>query len=130
MIFIVGGAAFDIAATLHHTPDLQQEANPIARALLDSGYSLPVVYGLAIVCQGLYISLICATWVALLKHRSFLVRSLGEAQSPLAFLKAATGGAGLTWRQWFFPMRLSEFPDTHYVMWVLAVTLFASGAER
>ena len=130
VIFIVGGAAFDIAATLHHTPDLRQEANPIARALLDSGYSLAAVYGLAVVCQGLYVSLICATWVALLKNRSFLVRSLGEARSPLAFLKAATGGAGLTCRQWFFPMRFSQFPDTRYAVWVLAVTLFASGAER
>ncbi|MBB3275413.1 MULTISPECIES: hypothetical protein [unclassified Pseudoxanthomonas] len=27
--FILGGAAFDIYATLHHSPDLEHEANPL-----------------------------------------------------------------------------------------------------
>jgi hypothetical protein len=129
-IFIVGGAAFDMTATVRHSPDLGQETNPIARALLDSGYPLAVVYGLAIVCQGLWISLICTLWTALLKHRSTLVMSLREARSLLVFLKAATGGAALTWRQWLLPMRLSDLPDWSYAMWLVAVVLIAGGVDR
>jgi hypothetical protein len=42
--FIVGGAVFDMTATVMHSPDLRFEGNPIARALLDSGHSLAFVY--------------------------------------------------------------------------------------
>ncbi len=48
----------------------------------------------------------------------------------MAFLKAATGGSGLTWRQWLLPMRLSELTDSSYVVWIVAVVLFAGGVDR
>ncbi len=128
--FIVGGAAFDMAATVLHTPDLRQENNPIARALLDSGYPVAAVYGLAAVGQTMYVALICALWAALLKHRSFLLISLREVRSPLAFFKAATGGGERTWRQWLCPLRRSELPDASYAVWIIAVVLIASGVER
>lgn len=130
VVFFVGGAVFDIAATLYHSPDLGQEANPIARSLLDSSYPLAMVYGLGGICQVLYVSLVCVLWAALLRHRSFLLASLHEIRSPMAFLKAATGGRGLTYRQWLFPMRLSEFADADYAVWVLAVGLFGGGVDR
>lgn len=41
--FIVGGAVFDVCATLIHSPDLEHEANPLARTLLDAGISVDVV---------------------------------------------------------------------------------------
>ena len=44
MAFLIGGAAFDIGATIYHSPDLESEANPVARALLDSGYSVALVF--------------------------------------------------------------------------------------
>lgn len=119
-----------MAATVHHSPDLGQESNPIARALLDAGHPLSLVYGFAIVCQGLYVALACALWWALLKHRTILLTSLRELRSPWAFLKAATGGGDLTWRQWLLPMRLSELPDSRSAVWVVAVMLLGSGAER
>lgn len=128
--FLIGGAAFDIAATLYHTPDLATEANPIARALLDGGHSVALVYVFAGVCQTLYVVLLCLLWVGLVKHRGFLISSLRSERSPLTFLKAATGGRELTWRQWVFPLRLSEMPDARYAVWVLAVVLLAGSVTR
>lgn len=128
--FVVGGGVFDIAATLYHSPDLAHETNPIARSLLDSSYPLGLVYGLSAVCQVLYVSLLCVLWAALLRHRSFLLTSLRETRSPMTFLKAATGGRDLTWRQWVLPVRLSELPDADYAVWVVAVILFAGGVDR
>ncbi len=55
---------------------------------------------------------------------------LRETRSPLAFLKAATGGADLTCAQWLLPLRRSEFPDTTYAVWVVAVVLLAGGVDR
>jgi hypothetical protein len=108
---IVAGAIFDMAATVYHSPDLGRENNPIARLLLDSGYSVGTVYGFAVLCQGLYLGLLSTLWIGLLKHREFLVASLREERSFWRFFKAATGGKALTWRQWFLPLRLSEMPE-------------------
>jgi hypothetical protein len=41
---IIGGAAFDMIATVVKSPDLILEANPEARSLLDIGYSVEFVY--------------------------------------------------------------------------------------
>lgn len=51
LMFIVGGAVFDIYATLRHSPDLLHEANPFARALLDDGVNLKAVMIWAFLAQ-------------------------------------------------------------------------------
>lgn len=50
-LHFLGGAAFDMIATIVHTPDLAWEANPIAVALLDHGVPLGIIYGYAVVAQ-------------------------------------------------------------------------------
>src|SRR5688572_23529072 len=85
LAFIIGGAMFDIAATIYHSPDLSSEANPVARALLDSGYSVTLVYVLGGLCQGLYILLLCLLWMGLLKHWGFLLAALHNEHAPMAF---------------------------------------------
>jgi hypothetical protein len=128
--WVMGGAALDITATLIHTPDLRREANPIARALLDSGHALPFVFGYAFVGQGLYVLLLCVLWAGLLRHRADLALSLRAYPSPLLFVKAATGGAELTWRQWLLPLRMSELPRSYYALWTIAVIMLAGVADR
>jgi hypothetical protein len=130
MAFIMGGAAFDIVATIYHTGDLSNEANPIARTLLDSGYGVPLVYAVGGLCQGLYILLLCLLWTGLLRHQGFLLKSLRDEQSSMTFLKAATGGHKLTWRQWLLPLHLSDMPDARFGVWVFAVILLAASANR
>jgi hypothetical protein len=130
MIFLIGGPAFDMSATIIHTPDLSREGNPLARALLDSGHSVAFVsyYGLA--AQALYAATLCALWLGLLKHRSDLAASLCDQRSVLRFLKAATGGAELTWRQWIFPLRASELPSAYHAYWLLAATILTTIIDR
>src|SRR5262245_51655387 len=55
VVFAAGGAAFDVVATVKHSPDLELEQNPIARALLDSGHSVEFVYRYAALGQGLWV---------------------------------------------------------------------------
>ncbi len=81
--YFVGGALFDIAATLIHSPDLEYEGNPVARALLDSGHSLPFIYAYAAVCQSLTLLTLCLLWVAFLRHRPALVGSVKRRGSPV-----------------------------------------------
>jgi hypothetical protein len=128
--FILGGPTFDIVATVIHTPDLKLEANPIARTLLDSGHTLPFVYAYGFVAQGLLVLVQCALWVGLLRHRRILVESLRGFPSLLLFLKAATGGAELTWRQWLFPLRAADLPRAYHLLWLLAVLLLAGVVYR
>jgi hypothetical protein len=129
-VWVVGGFAFDMTATMLHTPDLRQEANPIARSLLDTGHALPFVLIYGLVGQGLYALILCTLWAALLRHRQALTASLSGFHSPLLFLKAATGGADCTWRQWTLPLRFSELPWAYYVAWILAVVFLAGVADR
>src|SRR5262249_41400670 len=61
--FVVGGAAFDIFATVLHSPNLSDEGNPVARALLDAGHPVAFLYGYAAVGQSLYLLFLCTLWV-------------------------------------------------------------------
>lgn len=72
-IFAVGGAMFDGIATLIKTPSLACEGNPIAKALLASGYSTPMVIAYGIIAQILFVSLICILWGAFLRHKVSMV---------------------------------------------------------
>src|SRR5262245_56014805 len=59
VVWILGGVAFDIGATIIQTPDLRQETNPIARSLLDSGHPVSFVFGYGAVAQSLYALMLC-----------------------------------------------------------------------
>jgi hypothetical protein len=128
--FVVGGAAFDVIATIIHTSDLAQETNPIARVLLETGHSVTLVYVYAGFCQVAFALLICVLWAGLLRHRTTIVSSVRESTTVMQLVKALTGGAGLTWRQWLWPLKISELPDFSYYVWALTVILVAGAAYR
>ena len=130
LVFIIGGAAFDMAATVVHTPDLSLEQNPIARTLLDSGHGVSFVYVYALLCQSLYVGFIAVLWSGLLRHRANLRDSVGGCRTFLEFAKAASGGSRLSWRQWILPMRLSELPRAYHLLWMTVVILVAMSAYR
>jgi hypothetical protein len=127
---ILGGAACDIVATVTRSPDLSQEANPILRALLDNGVSLPLVYLYGALTQALFIGLATVLWFGLLTHRSTLIASMPPHGSLLAYLKAGTGGRHLTYRQWTFPLTYSELPCAYHLAWFGAVACVAMSAYR
>jgi hypothetical protein len=115
---IIGGSAADIFATVWHSPTLTREANPILRGLLDSGHSLALVYGYALVIQALGIVGACVTWDALLRHRKELAALMPAAGSLLAYFKAGTGGRHLSYRQWLCPLRWNDLPEGYaYACW-------------
>jgi hypothetical protein len=127
---LLGAAGFDVVATLLHSPDLSREGNPVIRVLLDSGHSSRsvLIYGLS--GQALYLSCLCLLWIAFLRHRTALVGSVRGQPTFGRFLKAATGGAGLSWRQWLLPLRWSELPAAYHYLWVLAVVLWSAVVDR
>jgi hypothetical protein len=127
-LFSVGGVALDAGATIINTPTLAREANVIARALLDSGHSIGFVYGYGIASQAFYLILVCGLWATFLRHRHTLIDSAMSANptSGLEFIKAATGGAHLSWRQYFLPLKLSELPKSYHSVLLIAVTLTGS----
>ncbi|MDQ3331506.1 MAG: hypothetical protein M3552_12770, partial [Planctomycetota bacterium] len=43
------------------------------------------------------------------------------ASSWMGFLKAATGGGHLTYRQWLVPLRTNEIPDPYLSVWPAAL---------
>jgi hypothetical protein len=130
ILLICGGPAFDMTATLIHTPDLSREANPVVRVLLDSGHSLPFVFVYGAVGQGLYLSFLCVLWLALLRHRPYLLASVGGERTFFRFLKSATGGGSLTWRQWLLPLRWADLPAAYHCVWLLAVALWSETPYR
>jgi hypothetical protein len=62
LLFVAGGVALDGIATLIKSPTLTLEANPIARSLLDSGFSVNfvIIYGMA--SQIAFVVFICVLW--------------------------------------------------------------------
>ena len=125
LIFSIAGVALDAGVTIVKTPMLAQEANVIARVLLDTGHSIGFVYAYGIVSQILYLVLVCGLWATFLRHRLTLIASVmsTKPKSRLEFLKAATGGAHLTWRQYLLPLKISELPKSYHSVLFLAVTL-------
>jgi hypothetical protein len=127
---ICGTATFDMAATLIHSPDLRREGNPVVRVLLDSGHSSRFVLAYGGIAQGLYLSCLCALWLALLRHRPRLLDSVRGERTFFRFLRSATGGAELSWRQWLLPLRWAELPAAYHSLWILAVTLWSGTMDR
>jgi len=124
-LFSIAGVALDAGATILNTPTLALEANVIARVLLDSDHSIGFVYMYGMVSQALYLILVCGLWAAFMRHRLTLIASAmcTNPKSGLEFIKAATGGAHLSWRQYFLPLRLSELPKPYHSVLLIAGTL-------
>jgi hypothetical protein len=122
---ILSGAGVDLATTLLISPDLDREGNPYVRALLDSGHSLRFVYIHLGVTQAIFILLFCTFWLAFLRHLPVLVETIVAARpaSPLQFLKASTGAARLSLRQWLLPLRPSEVPILYHNVWAIAMSV-------
>lgn len=132
IVFVIGGVALDVVATIMNTPTLTREVNPVVRALLGSGHSVGFVYVYGLIAQALFATLICVLWAAFLRHRITLISSAMNTQpkSRLEFLKAATGGGHLSWRQYCLPLKLSEMPTAYHVIWLLAAILTGGQAYR
>ena len=131
---MVGGPAWDIFATLTHSPDLAQEANPVARMLLDSGSSVMEIYVYAGVLQSMIVFNMCAVWLAFRRHRRRFLESCGElgGASFARFLKAAFGGGRQTWRQWLLPLKYSDLRlfSWYHVVWILTPFVLVSAVGR
>lgn len=124
-LVIAGSTVLDAIATYTHSPDLRQEANPLLRALLDGGHSLPFVYAYAVAFALIYVAMACVGWAGFLRHREVLVRS-ALAQSPRTFgefLRAAMGGGHLTPRRFWLPLGLSDCAKAYHAvcfLWAVA----------
>lgn len=124
-LFVAGGSAFDGVITIVKSPTLSLEANPIARSLLDSGFSANFVIIYGIFSQIVVVVFICILWAAFLKHKDTflaLIKSK-KGQSGLEFIKAAMGGGHLSWRQFLLPFKISELPTSYYIVWLVPVLL-------
>jgi hypothetical protein len=94
--FLWGGAAFDMIATVIVNPDLSLEANIVARALLDAGYSVSFIYGYAIAVQALLQLMLSLMWASALHHRDTLLENTWQADhsSFKGFALASIGRIG------------------------------------
>lgn len=124
-LFIVGGALLDVTVTLTKSPDLVLEANPYVRALLDSQHPLWFVYLHLGLTQLPFVLVFCMFWAAFLRHRPMLLREIDAVhpRSPLEFLKAATGGGRLSYRQWLMPLHRAEFPLFYCTLWAIVLSV-------
>lgn len=123
--FIAGAAVLDLGVTFYFSPDLVDEGNPIVRVLLDSGHSVPGVISHMLCSTLAVVGTFCAFWGAFLAHQRFLLETI-DANDPenwIGFLKAATGGADLSLRQWFFPCRWSELPWLYHGIWMAGIAI-------
>jgi hypothetical protein len=131
-LITLSGIVADMAATVVNTPNLEREGNVIARTFLDAGYSVSFVYAYGLIAQGLLAVCVCVLWVALLAHRGTIIESAlaDHSRSRPDFVKAALGGSGLTWRQCFFPMKISEFPRAYQGLFLATACLMGTGFFR
>lgn len=129
IFFVSGGAAFDGLATLAKSPDLSLEANPVIRSLIEYGLPVSLIIPFGIIAQVLLVLLTCVLWAGFLRHRNTLISSIDEIhyQSMTQFIKAAFGGAHLSWRQYLLPMKLADLPKAYHT--VLALGAIFAGAQ-
>jgi len=124
--FLISAAGIDLYVTVRADPYLTLEGNPYIRALLDlSGHSYWFIYGLVGLTQALFVGAFVTAWWAFLRHRESIAESVRAAgpRNRAEFLKAATGGGGLTYRQWLCPIRPSEIPDPYFSVWPAALSI-------
>ncbi len=121
--FIVMAAVMDLTCTVMINPNLEQEGNIYLRRLLDAGCSVNSVYTYMMITQLLFVTMFVVVWWSFLHHYPLLVKSIvvSDPQSLIEFLKSATGGAHLTWRQWIIPLKPSEVPLLYHCFWFASV---------
>ena len=133
-LFIIGGLLFDLGATVHHSPDLAREGNPLARCLLDSGMPLEFVYYYAFAMQLNLALVLCTLWGAFLRHRWVWLKTSQQLapHSFLDFLKATTGGGLLSWREYLLsPLPPDAKPSVYHMgVFLLPPGLIAAGLHR
>ncbi len=122
---IAGAAVLDLSVTFYFSPNLRNEGNPVVRALLDSGHSLHWVTAHMLLTTLMVVGTFCAFWRAFLAHQMYLLETIREANPAnwVSFLKASTGGAHLTTRQWIFPCRVSELPRLYHGIWLVGIAI-------
>lgn len=128
---ILGGIAFDIIATILHSPTLAGEDNVIVVGLFRTGHSAQFVYLYGFICQALFAAVGGSLWVAFVKHRPVLLTLMFSSQpkSFWEFTKACLGGQYLTWRQFLLPVTLKElFSYKPYPLFWFGIVLFACGS--
>lgn len=124
--FLAAAAVTDLYITARADPYLTLEGNPYIRALIDlSERPYWFIYGLVVLTQSLFVGAFVMAWWAFLRHRDSIADSVRAARprSWPGFLKAATGGARLTYRQWLFPIRPGEIPNPYFSVWPAALAV-------
>ena len=121
-LFIIGAASFDLSCTILNSPTLNDEGNPYIMALLSELKSIRLVYLYLAISQFFFILMFCAFWQAFLQHLPLVAWSIivHQPKNLLEYLKAATGGAHLTWRQWLIPISKNELPLKYHYLWLLS----------
>jgi len=132
VLFTGGGVAFDMIATMIKTPNLQQEANPIARALLATGHPLPFVYVYGIIAQSMMVAVIAIMWAAFLTHRKTLVGPalVVAPESWKAFRQAIDGPPPASWKQRLSPIQIVRRLQSYRSIGLLAVIPMGTGIYR
>lgn len=128
---ILGGAAFDMIATVLHSPTLASEGNVVAVGLFKTGHSIQFVYVYGLICQAQIAATGGFLWVAFVKHRPILLTLMFSSQpeSFWEFIKSCSGGQYLTWRQFLLPVSLKElFSYKPYPLFWFGVVLLACGS--
>lgn len=123
-MFVVAAALIDLTVTVRSDPFLSLEGNPYIRVLLDvTEHSYGFVYALVALTQALFVATFVAVWWAFLRHRRTITSRVTAAKSRSwpAFVKAATGGGHLSYRQWLVPLRPEEIPDPYMSVWPAAL---------
>ena len=125
LIAIWISTAFDIGVTVHFSPDLAREGNPVFRILLDQGLSLAAVYAyiFAILLGSCVFLSLC--WFAVFRHRGPWLRKafVESSGSAVSFMKAAGGGSRLSWRQFLLALRWSERPQVYETALAISLVL-------
>ncbi len=131
--FIVGGITFDLWATLLQSPDLSMEGNKVISTLLYSDHNPDFIYVYGLGLQSILACIMILLWAGFLRHRHTWFNAV-MSQTPRTFaefLKAATGGGRLTWRQYFAPKGKSELLCVyHTLLWTLPPMLLYAAAFR
>ncbi|MGQ9833558.1 MAG: hypothetical protein ACUVRJ_07155 [Candidatus Villigracilaceae bacterium] len=94
VLLIAGGIWSDVLATVFYSPDMAQEGNSIIVFLRDNGFPLWVQYLTGFTAQSLLTVILCALWVAFVRHFPFYKAALlaMRPQSLIEFLWASLGG--------------------------------------
>lgn len=123
-LFLAAAAGLDLLVTVRSDPYLTLEANPYIRVILDeTEHTYGFVYAHVATTQLMFVAIFVTCWWAFLRHRGLILENVLRA-SPRSwpeFLKAATGGDRLTYRQWLLPLHPREIPNPYHSVWPAAL---------